>query len=208
MKSAGVVNPYVEGGEPPRSLPTTSNFTTGHWPDAYWRRQWDGTPYVFRASGSRVVMDVRSELGMGASGGRLWTPAVIDAVWNRVTSIAASTPRPSASVESGVRLPLDWLRLALWVTYDAHNPISETQMPRSVLAPMVGEELPASDGHAVTQVALNTADLATDPFRRVYVAPVERVGGGSGTSRKSRIFKIGLVLGVAALVLGGGKSDG
>lgn len=208
MRQAGVVNPFVEAGEAPRSLPETSDFTGGAWPAAYWRRRWAGTPWVFRASGSRVILDVRTELGMGADGRRIWTPAVMDAVWQRVTATGITATRPSARIENGARVPLDWLRLALWITYDAHNPLSETELPLRVLSPMAGVELPAPDDHAVTQVQLNTSDLAVDPFRRVYTAPEERVEGKSPRRTSSGKGKW-LLGGIAALLLlGGGKGEG
>lgn len=206
-RRSGIINPYVEAGEIPRALPAVSDFSTGTWPEAYWRRTNFGQPWVFRGSGAQIIRDVRTELGISADGSRLWTPAVGEAIWGRLGALGVQpAARPSAVITSGAPVPAEWLRWALWLTYDGHNPLSETQLPRAVRLPIAGVALPAADGHFVTQVQLNTADLPTDPFRTVQLEPID-VDGAPPVKKKSSAAK--WLLGLAALgILASGSKGG
>lgn len=172
MKRAGFILVVSDAGEVPRSLPAVSDFTTGVWGSAYWRGRSDGASWVYRASGSQVLLDVRTELGLGADSRRIWTPAVATALLARLRTAGVSVVG-LPPVTTGVVLPFEVLRLALWLTYDGSNPVGAFQLPFIAHLPVVGAELPVSDGRRTTMIRLDPSDLAVDPFTRGTVDPID-----------------------------------
>lgn len=190
----------------PATLPAGADFASGVYGSAFWRHG----RLLYRSSGTTVIRDVRMDLprDLALTGAAMWTPAVLEAVWMKAASLGQT--RPTAAIVAGQPLPREWLRLALWLTYDGRSPLVETELPVDVRLPVLGVELGANTGlDQTTSIELATSDLARDPF--VVGAGGPGGGGGGGARRPASSSNTAKwVLGALAayLLLGKGRSDG
>lgn len=137
-RSSGVVAPRHLTRVP--TLPAQSRFDGSTPGEAYWlvRSDLNGPGELFVSSGIRVLRDLRAELGI-TSGDLVWSEGVLSRLSDRARALGA---RPTGVMPTGEQqVPIDWLALALWVTYsaDAYPSLpGVVDLPSQVVLPRLG----------------------------------------------------------------------